>query len=100
MWCGKAGPELAYGGEREKSTVGSWCELYVNWSPQGQYLATFHRQGIALWVGDDFQKVGRMKHPGVKHVEWSPCERYVEKGALRLRLLLLLLALVSLPHYF
>merc|ERR1712212_382169 len=28
-----------------------WTETYIVWSPQGTYLATFHRQGIALWGG-------------------------------------------------
>ena len=28
-----------------------WTESFVGWSPHGSYLATMHRQGIALWGG-------------------------------------------------
>ena len=37
---------LCYDGQKEKQDGKAiWTELRVQWSPQGSYLATFHRQG-------------------------------------------------------
>ena len=47
---------MEYAGEREKAGGKHWCELYVQWSPRGSYLTTFHRPGIALWGGKGFEK--------------------------------------------
>ena len=55
----------------------TWCELYVQWSTQGSYLATYHRQGIALWGSKDWKKLGRFAHNSVKHIEFSPQEKYM-----------------------
>jgi translation initiation factor 3 subunit B len=30
-------------------TRSKWSEFFVQWSPLGSYLATFHRQGAQLW---------------------------------------------------
>lgn len=77
-WCEKgSAPLLEYGGEREKEQGLNWCELYVAWSPQGSYLATFHRKGVALWGGAQFEKQGRFAHNNVKHLEFSPGENYM-----------------------
>ncbi|CAB3991027.1 Eukaryotic translation initiation factor 3 subunit B [Paramuricea clavata] len=54
-----------------------WTETYVTWSPQGTYLATFHKQGIALWGGDEFSRIGKFGHQGVQMIDFSPCERYI-----------------------
>lgn len=54
-----------------------WTESYVQWSPRGNYLTTVHRQGIALWGGPGFARLGRMQHPGVQFLEFSPGEKYV-----------------------
>lgn len=70
-------PTLVYGGEREKESGKSWCESMVCWSPQGNYLTTFHPPGIRLWGGSDFTPLNRFKHEGVDTVDFSPCERYV-----------------------
>jgi len=63
-------PELEY--ERKK-----WTDGYVLWSPLGSYLATFHRQGIAMWGGKSWNKIARYMHPDVKLIDFSPCERYL-----------------------
>ncbi|OZJ01882.1 hypothetical protein BZG36_05011 [Bifiguratus adelaidae] len=55
----------------------NWTETYVQWSPLGAYLATFHRQGIALWGGPSWNKIIRFVHPGVKLIDFSPNERYL-----------------------
>lgn len=47
------------------------------WSPKGTYLATFHRQGIALWGGEEFVRLHRFNHTNVQLIDFSPCERYV-----------------------
>ncbi len=69
--------ESVYDGGREKARGKAWTELYTQWSPRGSYLATFHVQGIVLWAGDDFQKIGRFAHPNVKNIDFSPCEKYL-----------------------
>ncbi|XP_038067508.1 eukaryotic translation initiation factor 3 subunit B-like [Patiria miniata] len=54
-----------------------WTETYVRWSPQGNYLSTFHHRGIALWGGPKFEQIKRFAHPGVQLIDFSPCERYL-----------------------
>lgn len=55
----------------------NWTQHYVSWSPKGSYLATVHHQGVALWGGERWEKIGRFHHPGVKLLDFSPCERYM-----------------------
>ncbi|KAF9585851.1 Translation initiation factor 3 subunit b [Lunasporangiospora selenospora] len=54
-----------------------WTETYVQWSPLGSYLTTFHAQGVALWGGESWKKIIRFVHPGVKLIDYSPNERYL-----------------------
>ncbi|CAK0783331.1 hypothetical protein CVIRNUC_006530 [Coccomyxa viridis] len=54
-----------------------WTESFVGWSPHGSYLATMHRQGIALWGGPSFSRLVRFTHPDVSYIEFSPDERYM-----------------------
>lgn len=54
----------------------NWTESVVKFSPKGSYLATAHKQGIAIWGGPDFTRVGRFLHPNVTYFQFSPCERY------------------------
>lgn len=55
----------------------NWTETYVQWSPLGTYLATFHRQGIALWGGPTWKQLIKFPHMGVKLIDFSPNERYL-----------------------
>ena len=55
----------------------NWTDNYVAWSPKGTYLATFHRQGIALWGGPSWRRLCRFAHNGVKLIDFSPNERYL-----------------------
>ncbi|KAJ3111315.1 Translation initiation factor 3 subunit b [Phlyctochytrium bullatum] len=55
----------------------NWSDMYVAWSPQGTYLATFHKQGVALWGGPKFDKLVRFAHPNVKLIDFSPDEKYL-----------------------
>ncbi|CAG8584432.1 12714_t:CDS:2 [Funneliformis mosseae] len=71
LWNKKAEPP-----EEEHKRV-NWTETYVQWSPLGTYLATFHRQGIALWGGPSWNKIIRFVHPGVKLIDFSPNERFL-----------------------
>lgn len=71
------GRELHNGGEREKQRGKSWTEQYVAWSTRGSYLATFHRPGIALWGGAEFEKLGRFAHPDVNFIDFSPSDKYL-----------------------
>jgi len=54
-----------------------WTETFVQWSPLGTYLATFHIKGIALWGGPNFERLMKFSHAGVQYIEFSPCERYI-----------------------
>ena len=55
----------------------NWTETYVRWSPRGTYLATLHKQGVALWGGPEFERQGRFGHNGVQMIDFSPCETCV-----------------------
>ncbi|ORY23476.1 translation initiation factor eIF-3b, partial [Rhizoclosmatium globosum] len=55
----------------------NWSDMYTAWSPKGSYLATFHKQGIALWGGPEFEKIVRFAHPNVKLIDFSPDEKYL-----------------------
>ncbi|KAI9347339.1 eukaryotic translation initiation factor eIF2A-domain-containing protein [Obelidium mucronatum] len=55
----------------------NWSDMYVSWSPKGSYLATFHKPGIALWGGPEFEKIVRFAHPNVKLIDFSPDEKYI-----------------------
>jgi|Transcript_104720 translation initiation factor 3 subunit B len=69
-------PQLYYAGEREAPKI--WCDWKVEWSPQGSYITTFHKQGINLWSGYQFQKWKvRFPHEGVKHAQFSPNEEFL-----------------------
>eukprot|EP00808_Paulinella_micropora_P024315 g70145.t1 len=73
----REGRELVYGGERQKAKNEVWTKSFVQWSPQGTYLATFHDQGIMLWGGPDFQEVARFSHKHVRAIDFSPNEGYL-----------------------
>lgn len=55
----------------------NWTEQSVQWSPLGTYMATFHKQGIALWGGPNFERICKFAHEGVFCIDFSPCERYM-----------------------
>merc|ERR1712119_163554 len=50
---------------------------YTRWSVRGNYLATVHTKGIALWGGPEFKQVQRFLHNNVCLMDFSPCERYL-----------------------
>jgi len=54
-----------------------WTESVVVWSPLGTYLATFHKQGLALWGGEEFVQINKYAHEGVSLIDFSPNERYL-----------------------
>lgn len=54
-----------------------WTDTYVAWSPKGSYLATFHRQGIAIFGGKKWKGLQRFAHPQVKLIDFSPSETYL-----------------------
>lgn len=55
----------------------NWTEQSVVWSPLGTYMATFHKQGIALWGGPNFERLFKFAHEGVFFIDFSPCENYL-----------------------
>lgn len=36
-----------------------------------------HNEGVAVWGGSNWTKVARFPHPGVKLIDFSPCEKYL-----------------------
>lgn len=54
-----------------------WTESFVQWSPMGNYIATMHRQGVAIWGGPTFQRLARYSHPSVQLIEFSPAEKFL-----------------------
>eukprot|EP01111_Echinosteliopsis_oligospora_P019351 TRINITY_DN933_c0_g2_i1.p1 TRINITY_DN933_c0_g2~~TRINITY_DN933_c0_g2_i1.p1 ORF type:complete len:700 (+),score=232.01 TRINITY_DN933_c0_g2_i1:67-2100(+) len=54
-----------------------WTETYVQWSPKGTYLASFHKMGVQLWGGEKWTRQARFQHPGVKLIDFSPNEQYM-----------------------
>lgn len=54
-----------------------WTQTYVKWSPLGTFLATFHKQGVALWGGPQFTQYMKYSHTGVQFIDFSPCEKYL-----------------------
>jgi hypothetical protein len=54
-----------------------WTETFVQWTPQGNYLITMHRQGVALWGGPEYKRAARIAHPNVSLIDISPNERYM-----------------------
>lgn len=73
-WCGRNGSV-----EAAVKSEPRWGELFVSWSPKGTYFTTLHRIGVALWSGKSFKnsKNQRFTHPGVKLIDFSPCEQYL-----------------------
>ena len=55
-----------------------WTEApFIQWSPQGTYLATVHMQGVAIWGGDDFRRIRRFSHKNAQRLAFSQCEKFV-----------------------
>ncbi|CAH8460634.1 unnamed protein product [Dicrocoelium dendriticum] len=54
-----------------------WTDGWMRWSPRGTYLATMHQQGVILWGGEEFQRVGRFPHRIVKMIDFSPMEQFM-----------------------
>ncbi|KAI9505549.1 Translation initiation factor 3 subunit b [Coemansia spiralis] len=55
----------------------NWTEAYVQWSPLGSYMCTFHPKGLVLWGGPSWNKLMRFIHLGVRLADFSPSERYL-----------------------
>lgn len=71
-------PVVDYDGAREKEAGVAWCEYYVQWSPEGSYLATLvPSKGVILWGGEKYEKLQRFPHSGVDRVIFSPCENFI-----------------------
>ncbi|KAL2215031.1 eukaryotic translation initiation factor 3 subunit B [Thermoascus aurantiacus ATCC 26904] len=60
-----------------------WTQLFVQWSPQGTYLASTHPQGVQLWGGPSFSKQKQFPHPFVQLIEFSPGESYLTTWSAR-----------------
>lgn len=54
-----------------------WTDKFVSWSPKGTYLATLHRQGVAIWGGKSWNRLQRFAHPNCINIDFSPNEKYL-----------------------
>ena len=54
-----------------------WTDTGHQFSPHGTYILTFHRPGVRMWGGKDFEPISRFMHTNVKLAEFSPCERFI-----------------------
>jgi translation initiation factor 3 subunit B len=66
-------PQLA----SDDSVRDQWSEHIFKWSPYGTYLTSMHKQGVALWAGEKFERVQRLSHDNVNFIEFSPRETYI-----------------------
>ena len=55
----------------------NWTESFVQWSPLGTFLTSVHVQGVQLWGGPKWDRLGRFPHPFVNLVAFSPLEKYL-----------------------
>ncbi|KAL8396566.1 hypothetical protein RB594_003589 [Gaeumannomyces avenae] len=55
----------------------NWTESFVQWSPLGTYLMSMHMQGVQLWGGPKWDRLGRFPHPFVTMAAFSPQENYL-----------------------
>ncbi|KAL1409773.1 Translation initiation factor 3 subunit b [Vanrija albida] len=83
FWNGRNGnAEQVKDDEGKPVKNAKWAELYLQWSPLGTYLTSLHRAGVALWSGPRLGGAAgvnfmRFSHPGVRLVQFSPCENYL-----------------------
>lgn len=54
-----------------------WTQTFVQWSPEGTFLASMHPQGVQLWGGPQFSKQKQFPHPFVQLIQFSPAEHYL-----------------------
>lgn len=54
-----------------------FTEQTVKWSPLGTYIVAYHKQGVAIWGGPQFQRINKFPHPGTTHVDFSPKENFI-----------------------
>lgn len=55
----------------------NWTEVFIQWSPQGTYLATTHFKGVRLWGGPQWTRQTRFPHPQADLIDFSPNEKYI-----------------------
>ncbi|KAK1926394.1 eukaryotic translation initiation factor eIF2A-domain-containing protein [Papiliotrema laurentii] len=83
LWNGRNGnAEPVRDSEGKIVKNNKWGDFYLQWSPLGTYLASLHRVGVALWSGPKLDgpvgvNVLRFTHPGVRFIQFSPCENYL-----------------------
>jgi len=72
-------PEIMWYGNpvRSVTKVPTRSESFVQWSPKGTYLVTFHQLGVILWGGPNWKKLRKIRHNGVELVDFSPNENYL-----------------------
>jgi translation initiation factor 3 subunit B len=58
----------------------NWTEGPIQWSSLGFYIATFHRQGVALWGGPTWKQIMRFPHPDASKIDFSPLDTYCITG--------------------
>lgn len=70
-------PVLENDGAIHRENGVHWTERMAMWSPHGNYLATFHRPGLKLWAGPQFEDAGKFAHDDVDGAVFSPNENFI-----------------------
>jgi len=73
----KTGRKLCYDAAELKIDRKEMTRQYVEWSPNGYYLLTTHRQGVQLWGGYKWSSLQKLEHPRVDQMSFSPNETFL-----------------------
>lgn len=54
-----------------------WTSTFMKWSPHGTYLFSMFPNGVQCWGGENFERISRFVHPGVRLIDCSPNEKFL-----------------------
>eukprot|EP00484_Ammonia_sp_Unknown_P020234 CAMPEP_0197037490 /NCGR_PEP_ID=MMETSP1384-20130603/14690_1 /TAXON_ID=29189 /ORGANISM="Ammonia sp." /LENGTH=770 /DNA_ID=CAMNT_0042467801 /DNA_START=80 /DNA_END=2392 /DNA_ORIENTATION=- len=73
----KTGRSLCYDATELKEQSKSLTDQYVEWSPNGCYLVSTHKQGVQLWAGPQWMNFHKLEHHKVDKISFSPKETFL-----------------------
>eukprot|EP01083_Nonionella_stella_P031964 87485_1 len=73
----KTGRKLCYDASELKAERREMTRQFVQWSPNGYYLLTTHRQGVQLWGGPNWASLQKLEHHRVDQMSFSPNETFL-----------------------
>lgn len=54
-----------------------FTEQAVKWSPSGTYIVAYHKQGVAIFGGQNFARINKFAHVATTLVDFSPQENFI-----------------------